>query len=80
MLRSQAIDTDIHFVKPCLNNSRIPFEEIVADYCPDLEIEDLSEIPPGYSVVFVSPPILNPKLRNAFKVLYIKGYKNAVMF
>lgn len=49
-----SINTDIHFGKPCLKNSRIPvysileliregipFEEIVADYYPDLEIEDL---------------------------------------
>lgn len=49
-----SINTDIHFGKPCLNNSRIPvysileliregipFKEIVTDYYPDLEITDV---------------------------------------
>jgi uncharacterized protein (DUF433 family) len=49
-----SINTGIHFGKPCLHNSRIPvysileliregipFEEIIADYYPDLELEDL---------------------------------------
>ncbi len=49
-----SINNDVHFGKPCLHNTRIPvysileliregisFNEIMTDYYPDLEIEDL---------------------------------------
>ena len=49
-----AIDTKIHFGKPCMANTRIPvenvlelvqenitFEEIIEKYYPDLEVEDI---------------------------------------
>ncbi|RLB12724.1 MAG: antitoxin [Deltaproteobacteria bacterium] len=48
------IDSDIHFGKPCVAGTRVPvenvleliqegiaFEEIVRNYYPDLEIEDV---------------------------------------
>ena len=50
-----AIDPDVHFGKPCVTGTRIPvlsvleligsgvsFAEIIRDYYPDLEVEDIS--------------------------------------
>lgn len=54
MQKRIAVNPDIHFGKPCVAGTRIPvqsvlelvseglsFEEIIQDYYPDLEIEDV---------------------------------------